>query len=173
MSASEPTVRPAVRADLLRINLIYNEEIRTGVATWDHHPWSFEERERWFEQQDPLEPVLVLEFDGVVAGFGYLSWYREMIGYQYTREDTLYIDPTYQHQGFGFMLLQALIIQARSRRIRALIAQIEATNEASIALHERFGFVRLGIEREVGFKFGRWLDAQPMELLLPDGGPEG
>ena len=71
------------------------------------------------------------------------------------------------------MLLQALIIQARSRRIRALIAQIEVNNEASIALHEKFGFVRLGIEREVGFKFGRWLDAQPMELLLPDSGPEG
>lgn len=172
MSDLEPTVRPATPADLPVLNAIYNEEIRTGVATWDYDPWTLEARERWFEDRDAAEPVLVAEADGVVAGFGYLSWYRGKIGYQYTREDTLYIAPAFQRRGIGALLLGGLIEQARSGHIRALIAQIEATNEASILLHERYGFVRLGVERQVGYKFGRWLDALPMQLLLPDGGPQ-
>ena len=79
--------------------------------------------------------------------------------------------PTYQRRGVGARLLEALIEQARALGIRALIAQIETSNEASIALHENFGFERLGVERQVGYKFDRWLDAQPMQLLLPGGGP--
>lgn len=168
----DPRIRPAATADLPAINAIYNEEIRTGVATWDEEPWTVEAREQWFAEHDPMEPVLVAEVDGEIAGFAYLSWYRPKAGYRYTRENTLYIHPAYQRRGLGARLLEALIEQARSRRIRALIAQIETSNEASIALHERYGFVRLGIERQVGYKFGRWLDAQPMQLLLPDGGPE-
>lgn len=173
MTADSVVIRPAERADLPAINSIYNEEIRTGVATWDYEPWTIEARTRWFEEHDPAEPVLVATVGDAIAGFAYLSWYRSKAGYQYTRENTLYIDPTYQRRGLGARLLEALIDQARARHIRALIAQIETSNEASIALHERYGFVRLGIEQQVGYKFGRWLDAQPMQLLLPDGGPEG
>ena len=171
MSATDPSIRHAERADLPAINAIYNEEIRTGVATWDYDPWPAEVRERWFDDRAPEEPVLVADIEGNVAGFGYLSWYRGKIGYQYTREDTVYIHPAHQRQGLGALLIEALIAQARSLRIRAVIAQIETSNDASIALHERFGFARLGIERQVGYKFDRWLDAQPMQLLLPDGGP--
>jgi len=171
MTANEPIIRPARRDDLAAINAIYNEEIRTGVATWDYEPWSLEARTRWFEEQEPEEPVLVVEVEGAVAGFGYLSWYRAKAGYRFTRENTVYIDPAHQRRGLGARLLEALVDQARSQGMRALIAQIETSNGASIALHERYGFVRLGIEREVGYKFDRWLDAQPMQLLLPDGGP--
>ena len=171
VTAAETRIRPAERDDLPAINAIYNEEIRTGVATWDYEPWTIEARERWFSEHDPLEPVLVAEVDGEIAGFAYLSWYRPKAGYRYTRENTVYIDAAYHRRGLGARLLEALIEQARARRIRALIAQIETSNEASIALHERYGFVRLGVERQVGYKFGRWLDAQPMQLLLPDGGP--
>ncbi len=173
MPPGDPIIRSAEARDLPAINAIYNDEIRTGVATWDYDPWTIEARTRWFEDRDPAEPVLVVEVDGVVAGFGYLSWYRSKAGYRYTRENTLYIAPPYHRRGLGARLLEALIDQARALGIRALIAQIETSNEASIALHERYGFVRLGIERQVGYKFDRWLDAQPMELLLPEGGPAG
>jgi phosphinothricin acetyltransferase len=171
MPAEDPLIRPATVGDLRSINAIYNEEIRTGVATWDYEPWSLEARVRWFESHDPAEPVLVAEVGGAVAGFGYLSWYRGKVGYQYTREDTVYVDPAFHRRGLGALLLGALVEQARERGMRAVMAQIEASNLGSIALHERFGFVRLGVEREVGYKFGRWLDAVPMELLLPGGGP--
>jgi phosphinothricin acetyltransferase len=171
MSEQAPRIRAATTADLEAINRLYNREIAEGTATWDYEPWTVEARARWFADHDPDEPVLVVEVDGAFAGFGYLSWYRTKAGYQYTREDTLYIDPAHQRLGLGALLLEALIDQARSRGIRAVIAQIEASNAASIALHERFGFVRVGTEREVGYKFGRWLDATAMQLHLPDGGP--
>jgi L-amino acid N-acyltransferase len=171
MTESEPVVREATRADLPAINAIYNHEIEFEVATWDYDPWTTEAREAWFDERSPDEPVLVVEVDGRVAGFGYLSWYRSKVGYRFTREDTLYLVPTYQRRGLGARLLEGLIEQARSLGMRTLIAQIESSNEASITLHENFGFERLGIERKVGFKFGRWLDAQPMQLLLPGGGP--
>ena len=171
MSDSQPVVRPATRDDLPAINAIYNHEIEFGVATWDYDHWTIEAREAWFDARTPEEPVLVVDLDGHVAGFGYLSWYRSKIGYRFTREDTLYLVPTYQRRGIGARLLEALIEQAKSIGIHALIAQIESSNEASIALHQNFGFERLGLERHVGYKFDRWLDAQPMQLLLPTGGP--
>jgi L-amino acid N-acyltransferase YncA len=171
MSEQIPIIRPATTQDLEAINRLYNHEIAEGTATWDYEPWTAETRARWFADHAPEEPVLVAEVGGGFAGFGYLSWYRTKAGYQYTREDTLYVDPAFQRRGLGALLLEALIDQARSRNIRAVIAQIEASNAASIALHERFGFVRVGTEREVGYKFGRWLDATAMQLRLPDGGP--
>jgi len=171
MSDSRPVLRPATRDDLPAINNIYNHEIEYGVATWDYEPWNLEAREAWFDARSAQEPVLVVDLNGHVAGFGYLSWYRSKIGYRFTREDTLYLVPAYQRRGLGALLLEALIAQARSRGIHTLIAQIETSNEPSIALHERFGFLPLGIEREVGYKFDRWLDAQPMQLLLEGGGP--
>jgi phosphinothricin acetyltransferase len=170
MSDSQPVLRSATRDDLFAINSIYNYEIEFGIATWDDDPWTIESRESWFDARSPEEPVLVVDLDGHVAGFGYLSWYRSKIGYRFTREDTLYLVPTYQRRGIGARLLEALIEQAKSIGIHTLIAQIESSNEASIALHQNFGFELLGLERQVGYKFDRWLDAQSMQLLLPTGG---
>ena len=173
MSGTEPTIRAATRADLPAINAIYNEEIRTGVATWDYEAWSLEDRVRWFEGQPAEEPVLVAELDGEVVGFAYLSPYRSKFGYRFTREDTLYLERGYQGRGLGRLLLMALIAQARECGLRTLIGVIEASNAASIALHERLGFERCSYHREVGHKFGRWLDSVEMQLLLPGGGDEG
>ncbi|MDA0351225.1 MAG: GNAT family N-acetyltransferase [Chloroflexi bacterium] len=172
MPAVDPIIRPATSDDLPAINAIYNEEIRTGVATWDYEPWTLEARERWFQDHDPAEPVLVAEVDGQVVGFAYLSLYRPKFGYRFTREDTVYLDPLFQGRGLGRRLLQALVDQARGRDIRTLLAVIESSNEASIALHERLGFVRCAHHHEVGYKFGRWLDSVDLELRLSAGGPD-
>jgi L-amino acid N-acyltransferase YncA len=169
MSNSEPVLRPATRNDLPAINAIYNHEIEFGVATWDYDAWTIEAREAWFDARSPEEPVLVVDLDDQVAGFGYLSWYRSKSGYRFTREDTLYIVPMYQRRGIGARLLGAIVEQAKSIGIHTLIAQIESSNEASIALHQNFGFEFLGLERQVGHKFDRWLDAQSMQLLLITG----
>jgi len=171
MRDPQPAIRPATVQDLPAINAIYNHEIETGVATWDYDPWPLAQRQRWFDERAPDEPVLIAEVDDDVAGFGYLSWYRSKIGYRFTREDTVYVAPRHQGRGLGALLLEALIEQARTLGIRAVIAQIEASNVASVRLHERFGFEPIGRERQVGFKFERWLDAIPMQLLLPERGP--
>lgn len=159
-------IREAVEADLDAINRIYNDEILHGVATWDMEPWPLERRQAWFRAPGNPPYVLVAEDDRVVVGFAYLALYRERAGYRFTREDTVYIDPAYQHRGVGRALLGRLIDHARAQEVHALVARIESSNEASVALHSAFGFEIVGREREIGHKFGRWLDLLTMELLL-------
>ncbi|MEE8338193.1 MAG: N-acetyltransferase family protein [Dehalococcoidia bacterium] len=172
MSEAPPTVRPATVADLPAINRIYNDEVEHRVASWDFEPWGIEQRREWFaeHQRDVTTPVFVAEVDGRVAGMSYLSWYRPRPGYRYTRENTVYIDPRFHRRGLGALLLGALIEAARESGLRTLIAVIEGSNEASVALHERLGFERAGLLRDVGFKFDGWLDSVYMQLRLP--GPD-
>ncbi len=159
-------VRHAAASDLGAINRIYNHELLHGTATWDEEPWSIEQRREWFEQHDQSTPVLVAELDGGVVGFAYLSLYRPKVGYRFTRENTVYVEEGHQGRGVGRRLLEALLEEARRGGVHAVIAVIEAENAVSIRLHERLGFELIGTEREVGFKFGRWLDSVYMELLL-------
>ena len=102
-----------------------------------------------------------------MLGFGYLAFYKERRGYRFTREDTLYVRPESQGRGVGRAILEALIAEARALDVHVLIARIEASNAASIALHEAFGFEITGRERETGFKFGEWRSLVQMEKLLP------
>lgn len=160
-------IREAQAGDLEAINAIYNREVLEGVATWDEQPWSAEARAAWFaERTRGGDAVLVAERAGSVMGFGYLSPYRARSGWRFTHEDTLYIAPEAQRSGAGTAMLDALIRAARARELHSLIAVIEAGNVGSIALHQRFGFTVVGTKREVGFKFGRWLDLVEMAIVM-------
>ncbi len=168
MPGEPARIRAATAADLASINAIYNREVREGVATWDETPWSSVQRATWFAAHagDATQPVLVADAPAGVVGFAYLSLLSLRRGYRFTREDTLYIEPAYQRRGLGRQLLEALLAQARAQELHAIVAKIEAGNAASIALHERCGFAVTGRERELGFKFGRWLDLVTMQRLL-------
>jgi L-amino acid N-acyltransferase YncA len=164
-------LRPAVEADLPAINRIYNEEIRTGVATFDLEEWTAARRAAWFAEHDPDEtPILVAELDGRLVGFGYLSLFGGKPGYYYTRENTVFVDPAYQRRGIGQLLLDAIVEEARRVGAHTLIARIEASNEGSIEIHRRAGYELTGREREVGRKFDRWLDVVVMTRLVEDSG---
>ncbi|MFA7248219.1 MAG: N-acetyltransferase family protein [Dehalococcoidia bacterium] len=170
--SNEPIIRPATEADLPAINAIYNREIVEGIATWDTDPWSAEQRLEWFrEHSQPGTVALVADLPGTpageVAGFGYLSIYKTRAGYRFTREDTLYVRPEFQRLGVGRALLDALLTEARSRDVHAVIARIEESNEASIALHRELGFDVTGHERHTGYKFGEWRSLVQMQILLP------
>jgi phosphinothricin acetyltransferase len=171
MKATDPVaIRPAEARDLAAINGIYDHDILHGTATWDEAPWTLEQRQEWFAEHDGTTPVLVAEVEGKVAGFAYLSWYRPKTGYRYTREDTIYIDEAFRGKGIGNLLLNALLERARALDLRCIIGVITSDNATSIALHRRYGFEDAGTTRQVGYKFGRWLDSVTMQLLLP-GGP--
>lgn len=163
------TIRPALEQDLPAIQRIYNREILEDVNTWDIEAWSDVERRAWFDEHaaDPSSPVVVADADGTVAGFAYLSIYRGKAGYRFTRETSVYVDPAFHRRGVGRALMEAQLATARTLGVHALMALIEASNEASIALHAAFGFEIIARKVEVGRKFGRWLDSVEMELLLP------
>ena len=159
-------IRPARLDDADAIRLIYNHEVAHGTATFDIEPRSLEDQREWLTARSGAHVVLVAEIDGEVAGFGSLSRYKERAAYSGTVENSVYVDPDRQGQGIGIALLDALVDRARDHGFHTLIARIGHESEGSIAVHAKAGFVEIGREREVGRKFGRWLDVVIMQRMV-------
>jgi phosphinothricin acetyltransferase len=161
-------VRPAVHADLPGILEIYNDAVLNTTATYDCEPRTLEHRLAWFEEHAKNNyPVYVAE-DGLgrIVGWSALNAYHARAGYRFTTENSVYVAADHRGCGIGKRLMPPLVIAARERGLHAILAGIDAENDASIRLHASFGFVQVGCFKQVGFKFGRWLDVIYMELLL-------
>jgi phosphinothricin acetyltransferase len=159
-------VRPARLDDVEAIRAIYNHEVTASTSTFDLVPRTAEDQRRWLVERSGAHAVLVAERDGAVVGFASLSQYKDRPAYNTTVENSVYLDPSVRGAGVGTILLQALLARAADHGFHAVIARIGGDNTASIALHERVGFTLVGREREVGRKFGRWLDVVIMQRLL-------
>lgn len=160
-------IRDAVEADLVAIRDIYNHAVEHTTAIWNDVLIDVDNRRAWLELRRAKGfPVLVAEVDGRVAGYASYGDWRAFDGYRHTVEHSVYVDKDSRGAGLGKALMLALIDHARASGKHVMIAAIEAGNAASIALHERLGFRLVGIHREVGQKFGRWLDLAAMELML-------
>ena len=157
-------IRPATLDDLSAINGIYNFYVCGSTATFDLDPWTIEERWEWFRRHGERHPVLVSEADGLVTGWCSLSPLRAKAGYKFTAEDSIYIQDDWRGRGIGRALLGRLLEEARRLDYHTVIALIgDSANQASIALHQSLGFRLIGVEREVGYKFDRWLDVVQMQ----------
>lgn len=161
-------IRRATASDLDAINRIYNHEVRTGIATWELDEWSSERRAAWFQERAVDEPVLVAERRGEVIGFAYLTRYRGRRGYQYTRENTVFVAPHEQRRGVGRELMLGLIDAARDLGLHTLVAWVDRENAGSIALHQAMGYEVVGGERETGHKFGEWRSSVELQFMLDD-----
>jgi len=161
-------VRPATRSDLPAILDIYNEAVLNTTASYDYDPRSLDHRIAWFEDhQENNYPIFVAEDpDGRVTGWSSLNRYHDRRGYQFTTENSVYVAADRRGCRVGTQLMPPLIQAARERGLHAILAGIDAENEASVRLHARFGFETVARFKQVGFKFGRWLDVIYMELLL-------
>lgn len=164
--ATAVAIRPCRVEDLPAILRIYNDEIETGVATWDETPWTMQAREAWFAGHDDSTPVLIAESAGAVVGFAYLTMMSAKSGWRFTREDTIYLDPKVRGQGVGDLLLGALLEAARAIGVHLVVASITSTNAASLELHRKHGFEDAGTLRSAGFKFGKWLDTTHLQRIL-------
>ena len=161
------TLRDATDADLEAIRDIYNHAVEHTTAIWNEVLIDVDNRRAWLElRRTKGFPVLVAEQAGRVAGYASYGDWRAFDGYRHTVEHSVYVDKDCRGAGIGKLLMQALIEHARDNGKHVMIAAIEAENQPSIALHERLGFSLVGIHREVGQKFGRWLDLAMMELKL-------
>jgi L-amino acid N-acyltransferase YncA len=160
-------IRLAESADAEAIREIYNPAVLTTTVTFDMVPRTLEDQLAWLEDHDGAHPATVaVGDDGSVVGFGSLSPWRPRAAYSTSVEDSVYVREDCQGQGLGKLLLSDLVARARAHGFHAVFARIVGGHEASIALHERCGFERVGVEREVGRKLGRWLDVVVMEALL-------
>ena len=156
-------VRPS---DAEPIRSIYNVEVLGSTATFDLRPRTPEEQLAWMSEHRGPHPAIVAVDDDAVLGFGSLSAFRNRPAYATTVEDSVYVDAAGRGSGVGRALLQELVVLANQHGFHAVIARIGGGNEASIQLHLACGFEMVGVEREVGRKFNRWLDVSVLQRLL-------
>jgi phosphinothricin acetyltransferase len=160
------SIRTANESDLVAINNIYNHYVLHSTCTYQEEPETLEDRRRWLNHHGGKHPVIVAEADRQVVGWGSLSAYHPRSAYRHTVENSIYVHHQHHRRGIGSLLLQELIVHARSLGHRAIIAGIDEEQTASVALHTKFDFERVGHLKQVGFKFDRWLDVIYMELSL-------
>jgi phosphinothricin acetyltransferase len=178
---SDFTLRLATAADLPVINDIYNYYVERSTCTYQLVPETLADREAWFAEHPPEKyPVTVAELADrgtpqrafptapLVVGWGSLSKFRPRAAYAPTVEASVYIHHEYHRRGLGRLLLLDLIERARAAGFHSLIGGASADQTASLALQDSLGFVRVAHFKEVGYKFGRWLDVIYSQLMLTD-----
>jgi L-amino acid N-acyltransferase YncA len=163
---SAPSVRLATVGDAPAIMAIYNAEVENHTSTFDLVPRTLADQRTWLEQRSGAFSAVVAVIDGEVVGFASLSPYKERAAYRTTVENSVYVSRRHPRRGIGRALMEHLIGIARDSGFHAVMARIEASGTASLGLHESCGFQLVGIEREVGRKFNRWLDVAVLQLLL-------
>jgi phosphinothricin acetyltransferase len=164
-------LRPAQLDDAEAIRQIYNAEVTTSTVTFDILPRSLADQRRYLSERSGAHAVIVATDDEQVLGYGALSPWRAKPAYSTSVEDSVYVHPGHQGRGIGKVLLAELTRVGTAHGFHAMFARIVGGHEASIALHQALGFEIVGTEREVGRKFGRWLDVVVMELLLSPATP--
>jgi len=164
------TVRLATPDDAEAIRAIYNREVTGSTVTFDLRPRSVDDQRAWLKAHAGAHPAVVAATGGTVLGFGSLSPYRDRPAYATSVEDSVYVDAWARGQGAGTLILGELVRLAGLHGFHTVMGRIVGGHEASIALHRSCGFELVGVEREIGRKFGRWLDVVVMQHLLAAAG---
>ena len=165
-------VRPSAEDDIGAIAAIYGHHVLHGTASFETEPPGEEEMRR--RRADILArglPHLVAEDgDGAVLGYAYASAYRPRAAYRNTVEDSIYVRHDAAGRGVGRLLLAELLARCEAIGVRQMVAVVgDSANQASVRLHQAFGFRLVGMLNSVGRKHGRWLDSVLLQRELGDG----
>jgi len=159
-------IRKANSDDAYDITLIYNHYVENSTITFETSPVSTEEMANRIANTTEKYPYFVYKESGKVLGYCYVSSWKKKAAYNNTVESTVYIDKDFQGKGIGRALMNKLINDLKERSFHAVIACITIPNPSSVKLHEELGFRRVSEFKEVGYKFGKWLDVGDWELIL-------
>lgn len=163
-------IRSAVAGDARRLCEIYNHYVLTAVATFEEEPVSDDDmRQRVADVQKHFF-WLVYEHEGVVAGYAYAGRWRARAAYRHSVELSVYVSPERHGAGIGKQLYAELLRRLSERDVRSVVGGVAGNNAASIALHRSFGFEQVAHFRDVGRKFGQWIDVTYFQRLLPYAG---
>jgi L-amino acid N-acyltransferase YncA len=159
-------LRHCTPADAAQICDIYNYYVRETVVTFEESPVLEMDMARRIADITPRLPWLVWEMDGGILGYAYATPWKVRAAYRHSVESSIYLAQQATGRGLGSRLYTALIADLRQRGLHCVIGGAALPNPASVALHEKLGFSKVAEFREVGFKFGRWLDVAYWELML-------
>lgn len=160
-------IRPYQTEDTQAILDIINYNILHSTALYDYNIRTYEQQKAILDDKLAKKfPVIVAEANGQVVGFGMYSEFRFREAYKFTVEHSVYVANDYHGKGIGNLLLAELITLAKAQKLHTMIAVIDAENQGSVSFHEKFGFKTVGIIKESGYKFDRWLHSVFMQLIL-------
>ncbi|MDK2897308.1 MAG: L-amino acid N-acyltransferase [Candidatus Atribacteria bacterium] len=160
------TIRKARVEDIDQITEIYNQAIIKTISTFHLYPRSSEEQMKWFYQHNDRYPLMVAEDECQLVAWACLSPYSDREGYQFTVTDSIYVKEEFRRQRIGYELLQFLIEEAKKLGYHSMVAFISSENLPSIKLHQKLGFLFQGELKEIGFKFGKWVDVCLYQKML-------
>ena len=158
-------IRKVKPEDAHDIALIYNHYIENSTITFETSPVTTEDMANRIADISGKYPFFVYEESGIVVGYCYAASWKKKAAYNKTVESTVYIDKDFQGKGIGRALMNKLINELKERSFHAVIACITIPNPSSVKLHEELGFRQVSEFKEVGYKFGKWLDVGDWELL--------
>jgi L-amino acid N-acyltransferase len=148
---------------------IFNEEILHSTGLYDYHPRTMAMMEAWFaaKQKGNFPVIGAIAADGSLAGFVSYGSFRAWPAYKYSVEHSVYVHKNKRGQGLGKRLVREMLDAARQQEYHTVVGGIDAQNTASIKLHLALGFTYCGTIKQAGFKFGRWLDLEFYQFILP------
>lgn len=166
-AGAEPTIRAATAVDADAVAAIYDHYVAHTIVTFEEEAVPASEMALRIQgiAAVPL-PWLIAERQSRVVGYAYARPWRERRAYRFSAEITVYVDPANTGHGIGSKLYERLFQLIQDRGIHAVVGVIALPNEASVALHEKFGLAKVAHLREVGFKFDRWIDVGYWERIL-------
>jgi len=165
-------IRPVQASDAQSIVDIYNEYILNSVITFEEQAITAHDMALRIEEvSSSALPWYVAESDGRVLGYAYASKWKGRCAYRFSAETTVYVDASSKGKGIGSLLYAALLTQLKAQEYHVAIGGIALPNDASIKLHEKFGFEKAAHFKEVGFKFGRWVDVGYWQVAFPNNAP--
>ncbi len=160
-------IRKATEKDLESILEIVNYNILNTTSIYDYEPRTLAQQKEIFDEKTKSGfPLIVIQIDNEIAGFGTYGTFRFKEGYKFTVEHSVYVSINHQGKGLGKLLLAELIELAKKQKLHTMIAVIDAENQNSVEFHKQFGFETVGVIKESAFKFNKWLDTVFMQLIL-------
>jgi L-amino acid N-acyltransferase len=162
----ERIIRKATAADLSVINNIYNHYVLNSTCTFQTEVETVPDRMEWFQSHGNEYPIIICEVNKEILGWASLSPFHKRQAYRPTVENSVYIRSDSLRRGLGAFLLKELIELARNIGYHSVIGKIAEDQQASVVLHEKFGFQKVAHLKEVGFKFNKRLDVVYYQFLL-------
>ncbi len=159
-------IRPVALSDAQAITDIYNYYVLNSVVTFEETPVSVESIQKKIEKIAPDFPFLVIEEENIVIGYAYASEWNTRSAYRFTTESTIYLKHGFSGKGYGTLLYSELINQLKEAGYHVILGGVSMPIKESIALHEKLGYKKVAHYKELGFKFGEWIDVGFWELLV-------